>query len=131
MVAAAERWTSDCRGKQSGKIEPGTIVVYDSAMGHRGEVFSWRMTSANDKRTYFFNLKENRTGDLYLTVVESKKHGESDFERHQVVVFQEDFTAFQNGIERVFDFVKTGKKPAPPFMRPETSGGESETDRRS
>ena len=93
-------------------------------MAHRGEVFSWRMTSANDKRTYFFNLKENRTGDLFLSVVESKKHGESDFERHQVVVFEEDFLAFQNGIERVFDFARTGKKPEPFFKRRETNDGE-------
>lgn len=100
------------------------IVVYHAAMGQRGEVFSWRITSSNDKRTYFFNLKENRTGDLYVTVVESKKHGETDFERRQIIVFEEDFIAFQNGMERVFDFARFGGKKKPTFTRRETSHGE-------
>jgi hypothetical protein len=94
-------------------------------MGQRGEIFSWRATSNNDKRTYFFNLKENRTGDLYLTVVESKKHGETDFERHQVVVFEEDFIIFQNGLERVLDHARArGGGKRSPFTRGETKDGE-------
>jgi len=52
------------------------------------------------------NLKENRTGDLYLTMVESKKHGETDFERHQVVVFEEDFDALHTGMEKVFGYIR-------------------------
>ena len=94
-------------------------------MGLRGEVFSWRLTSANDRRTYFLNLKENRTGDLYLTVVESKKHGETDFERHQVVVFEEDFNSFQIGMEKVFAYLRDArqaKRKRP--IKAEKSGGE-------
>ena len=40
-------------------------------MGLRGEIFSWRNTIG--RRTYFFNVKENRTGDVFLNLVESKK----------------------------------------------------------
>jgi hypothetical protein len=39
-------------------------------MGVRGEIFSNRVILPN--RTYFFNVKENRMGDLYLNIVESK-----------------------------------------------------------
>ena len=78
-------------------------------MGLRGEVFSWRVTSANDRRTYFLNLKENRTGDLYLTIVESKKHGEDDFDRHQVMVFEEDLASFRVGMEKMFGFIEKRK----------------------
>jgi len=42
-------------------------------MGTRGEVFSSKANTA--KRTYFFNVKENRTGDIFLNVVESKRIG--------------------------------------------------------
>lgn len=83
-------------------------------MGIRGELFSWRITSSNDRRTYFLNVKENRTGDLYLTLVESKKHGETDFERHQVVVFEEDFAEFEKGFHKVFRFIQDEKKPKDP-----------------
>ena len=75
-------------------------------MGQRGEVFSWRVPSANEGRTYFLNVKENRLGDLYLTIVESKKHGETDFERHQVMFFEEDLAELQRGMEKVFAFIK-------------------------
>jgi glycerol kinase len=40
-------------------------------MGTRGEVFSSKASTA--KRTYFFNVKENRLGDVFLNIVESKK----------------------------------------------------------
>lgn len=75
-------------------------------MGVRGELFSARVRSNNDRRTYFFNVKENRNRDLFLTIVESKKldNGE-EHERHQVVVFDEDFHLFAKGFERVMEFV--------------------------
>jgi hypothetical protein len=79
-------------------------------MGIRGELFSWRVPSSSDRRTYFLNVKENRTGDLYLTLVESKKHGETDFERHQVVVFEEDFAEFEKGMKRVYEFIRKQHK---------------------
>ncbi len=63
-------------------------------MGIRGEIYSVRMHSKSEKRTYFFNIKENRTGDVFLNIVESKKHGETDFERHQIVLFKEDLDDF-------------------------------------
>ncbi len=94
-------------------------------MGLRGEVFSWRVPSDSDRRTYFLNLKENRTGDLYLTIVESKKHGETDFERRQVMVFEEDFSQFRLGLEKVFEFVRErGQGPKRRFRKRQTIDGE-------
>ena len=80
-----------------------------SPMGQRGELFSVKMPSANENRTYFLNLKENRLGDLYLTVVESKKISESDFERHQIVLFEEDFATFEKGVARIFSYIRDQK----------------------
>lgn len=75
-------------------------------MGIRGEVFSARAVSQSDKRTYFFNVKENRNGDLFLNIVESKKHGETDFERHQVVLFKEDIETFNEALQKALTFMK-------------------------
>ncbi len=75
-------------------------------MGIRGEVFSARAAAQSDKRTYFFNVKENRNGDLFLNIVESKKHGETDFERHQVVLFKEDIEAFNEALQKALAFMK-------------------------
>ena len=73
-------------------------------MGQRSEVFSTRATSG--KRTYFFNVKENRNGDLFLNVVESKKHTESEFERHSIIVFQEDLPRFLEGFNKAVGFIQ-------------------------
>ena len=73
-------------------------------MGIRGEVYSGRLSAGT--RTYFFNVKENRHGDLFLNLVESKKHGEIGFERHQVVIFEEEMEAFTAEFEKAVSFMK-------------------------
>jgi len=73
-------------------------------MGTRGEVFSSKAGSA--RRTYFFNVKENRTGDLFLTIVESKKSGDDQFERRSVMVFKEDLPAFLESFDAAVKFMK-------------------------
>lgn len=73
-------------------------------MGVRGEIFSTKARSG--KRTYFFNVKENRNGDLFLNIVESKKHTESEFERHSVIVFKEDLENFLTGFNEAIGYIK-------------------------
>ena len=73
-------------------------------MGSRGEVFSSR--AAAGRRTYFFNVKENRHGDIFLNIVESKKNGTTDFERHSIIVFKEDLENFLDGFDQAVKFIK-------------------------
>ncbi|MDR2102442.1 MAG: DUF3276 family protein [Treponema sp.] len=73
-------------------------------MGVRGEIFSTKVTLLN--RTYFFNVKENRLGDLYLNIVESKNRESGGFERQSVILFADDLPEFLQGFEeslRVLD----------------------------
>jgi len=66
-------------------------------MGVRGEIFSNRVILPN--RTYFFNVKENRMGDLYLNIVESKNRENGGFDRQSVILFADDLQAFLGGFE--------------------------------
>jgi hypothetical protein len=66
-------------------------------MGIRGELFSTKVGLQN--RTYFFNVKENRLGDLYLNIVESKNKDTGGFERQSVILFAEDLTEFLKGFD--------------------------------
>ncbi|GMO36442.1 MAG: PUR family DNA/RNA-binding protein [Termitinemataceae bacterium] len=66
-------------------------------MGVRGEVFSTTVSLPN--RTYFFNVKENRLGDLYLNIVESKNKEGGGFERQSVILFADDLQAFLKGFD--------------------------------
>ena len=61
-------------------------------MGQRGELFSSRVHT--ERRSYFFNVKENRRGEPFLTIVESRKTGEGQFDRQQVVVYPSDLAEF-------------------------------------
>jgi len=61
-------------------------------MGVRGELYSTRI--ACDGRTYFFNVKENRMGDLFLAIVESKPSETEGFDRRSIVVFQDNVDEF-------------------------------------
>ncbi|MDR2631635.1 MAG: DUF3276 family protein [Spirochaetaceae bacterium] len=66
-------------------------------MGIRGELFSTKVSLQN--RTYFFNVKENRLGDLYLNIVESKNRETGGFERQSVILFAEDLPEFLQGFD--------------------------------
>ena len=66
-------------------------------MGVRGELFSTKVALQN--RTYFFNVKENRLGDLYLNIVESKNRDEGGFERQSVILFADDLQEFLQGFD--------------------------------
>ena len=80
-------------------------------MGIRGELFSTRVGC--EGRTYFFNVKENRMGDMFLTVVESKPSETEGFERRSVVIFREDLSEFLKAFQGALDFMgkdQGGKK---------------------
>jgi hypothetical protein len=66
-------------------------------MGIRGELFSKKVLLQN--RSYFFNVKENRKGDLYLNIVESKNRDEGGFERQSVILFEDDLQEFLRGFD--------------------------------
>jgi hypothetical protein len=66
-------------------------------MGVRGEIFSTKVALQN--RTYFFNVKENRMGDLYLNIVESKNQVSGGFERQSVILFADDLQEFLGGFD--------------------------------
>jgi hypothetical protein len=73
-------------------------------MGLRGEIYTEKAMSG--KRTYFFNVKENRNGDRYLNIVESKKNEENNFERFSLIIFEDDLDVFLEGLKKAVQFIK-------------------------
>jgi len=77
-------------------------------MGIRGELFSTKVFLQN--RSYFFNVKENRMGDLYLNIVESKGRDSGGFERQSVVVFTEGLQEFLKGFDQALRYLEKAEK---------------------
>ena len=77
-------------------------------MGVRGELFTTQVTL--DNRSYFFNVKENRTGDVFLQIVESKSRNGEDFDRHAICIFAEDMQKFFKGLDDSVSFIDTDRK---------------------
>lgn len=86
------------------------ILKKSETPSHRGEIFTERF-STGKQRTYFFNVKENRLGDIYLNIVESKESESSlGFDRHQIVVFKEDLQEFLQVLNRSIDAMQNPDK---------------------
>ncbi|MFA5467760.1 MAG: DUF3276 family protein [Sphaerochaetaceae bacterium] len=75
-------------------------------MGVRGEVFTTKFVSG--ERTYFFNVKENVYGDLFLNIVESRgsEGGSERFIRQSIIVYKEDLDDFVKEFQKSLDFIK-------------------------
>ena len=74
-------------------------------MGIRGELFSSKINCRG--RSYFFNVKENRTGDVFLNIVESKPTENAEFDRRSIVVFKEDMREFLQAFEKALRYIDT------------------------
>ncbi len=77
-------------------------------MGARGELFTTQVYL--DNRSYFFNVKENRTGDVFLQIVESKNRDGTEQDRHQIAIFADDMQKFLQGMEKSLEFVEKDRK---------------------
>ena len=100
-------------------------------MGIRGELFSTRF--ACDSRTYFFNVKQNRNGDVFLSIVESKPSEGESFDRRSIVIFGEQMDGFLKSFQSALKYIdKTGIKVAPdPTAYNRADADEVERPRRS
>ena len=77
----------------------------------RNEIYSQRVRAG--KRTYFFDVRETRSGDHYITITESKKkfkEGEEGFyfEKHKIFLYKEDFEKFSDALNHTVGHIEAG-----------------------
>ena len=86
-------------------------MAYDNNDKKMESVYSQRIR-AGKRRTYFFDVRETRGNDFYLTITESRKKFDSDgYERHKIFLYKEDFNKFIKGLGEAIDYVKTELMP--------------------
>ena len=55
-------------------------------------------------------MKENTKGDVFLQVVESKDSEGAGFERHSVVIFEDELQPFLAGLDECLSFIEENRK---------------------
>ncbi len=61
------------------------------------------------RRTYFFDVRETKASDYYLTITESKKFTNDDgsyyYKKHKIYLYKEDFNEFKTILAEMMDFI--------------------------
>lgn len=88
--------------------------------GDRDLVFSEAVKAG--KRIYYFDVKQSRNGEKYVSITESKKiaQGTADdpkftFEKHKLFLYREDYEKFANALAKVLEIAKEGQAPRENF----------------
>ena len=85
----------------------------------REEIFSQAVRAG--KRTYFFDVKETKNKEYYLTLTESKKQfpeGKKPyFEKHKIFLYKEDFDKFAVAFKDAIKFIEERQPYTPPPPR--------------
>lgn len=66
---------------------------------------------AAGKRTYFIDVKQTREGAKYLKISESKRLENGEYERHRVMVFEDDINNIVEALRTALHHFPTYKKP--------------------
>ena len=86
-------------------------MAYENNDKKMDSVYSIRV-KAGKRRTYFFDVRETRGSDFYVTITESRKRFDSDgYDRHKIFLYKEDFNKFMKGLNETVDHVKTQLMP--------------------
>lgn len=86
-------------------------MSYDLNEKKQESVFSKRI-KAGKRRTYFFDVRETRGNDYFLTITESRKRfDDNGYDRHKVFIYKEDFNKFTKALIESVDYVKTELMP--------------------
>ena len=73
--------------------------------GYKDEIFTKRVRAG--KRTYFFDVKSTKSEkDFYITITESKRVGEEEYEKHKIFLYKEDFEKFREALAETIEQVQ-------------------------
>lgn len=74
--------------------------------GYKDEIFTKRVRAG--KRTYFFDVKSTKSEkDFYITITESKRVGEDEYEKHKIFLYKEDFDKFREALMETVEYVQS------------------------
>ena len=74
---------------------------------NQDEIFSKVLRAG--RRTYFFDVRETKASDYYLTITESKKFTNDDdtyfYKKHKIYIYKEEFKNFSDFLNETMAFI--------------------------
>jgi hypothetical protein len=71
------------------------------------DIFSKKVKAG--RRTYFFDVRETKASDYYMTLTESvrdfNEDGASTYRKHKIYLYKEDFANFKDAFEEVSNYI--------------------------
>lgn len=92
-------------------MEAKTNVRREKSEGRENDIIFSKTVSAG-KRIYYLDVKQNRKGELFLVITESKKVLTDDgikpvfFEKHKIFLYKEDFDKFVDAMTDTISYIK-------------------------
>ena len=81
--------------------------MYNNNDKDQEEIFSKVLRAG--RRTYFFDVRETKASDYYLTITESKKFTNDDgtfhYKKHKIYLYKEDFNDFSLILSEMVNFI--------------------------
>lgn len=89
-----------------------TVQEQNTPRNRRQDSVYSKTVRAGKIRTYFFDVRQTRSEDFYLTITESKRRFNGQgYERHNLHLYKEDFNKFIEGLQEAIDHIKTDLLP--------------------
>ncbi len=71
-----------------------------------------KKVKAGKRRTYFFDVRQTKGNDYFVTITESTRRFEDEgYNRHKIFLYKEDFNRFMESLNDVVDHVKNELMP--------------------
>jgi len=87
-------------------------VAYDNNNEKRNESIHSIRLKAGKRRTYFFDVRNTKGNDYFLTITESvKRFNDDGYDRHKIFLYKEDFNKFIKGLTEAIDHIKVELMP--------------------
>jgi len=81
--------------------------MYNNSEKNQEDIFSKVLRAG--RRTYFFDVRETKASDYYLTITESKKFTNEDgtfhYKKHKIYLYKEDFNDFSSILNEMIGFI--------------------------
>jgi hypothetical protein len=120
-------------GQVTDDVDDSSGNSYDGRDGrkfggrYRDEVYSKRVPAG--KRTYFFDVKSTRSGDDYfVTITESKRIDDTQYEKHKIFLYKEDFGKFVSALHEVVQHIVDERLPEYEFRNLPGLAGDDGSD---